>query len=219
MHLLDKYGSPSPQALCESALGYLAMMDRLNFSDIILSIKASDVVTTIAACRLLAEKTACPQHIGITESGTVRSGTIRSAAGIGTLLAEGIGDTIRVSLAGNPVEEMFVAKELLKSLGLAQGPVVIACPTCGRTQIDVSALAEKVEALVAGIDAPITIAVMGCIVNGPGEAAEADIGLAGGRGEGQIFKKGMPVEKVRESELLDTLWRYIQEFLASSEKK
>lgn len=212
-NLLDKYGSPSPQALCESAVGYLAMMDRLDFSDIILSIKASDVATTIAACRLLADKTDFPQHIGITESGTVRSGAIRSAVGIGTLLAEGIGDTIRVSLAGNPVEEMFVAKELLKSLGLAQGPVVIACPTCGRTQIDVAQLAGKVEALVADVSKPIKIAVMGCVVNGPGEARDADIGIAGGRGEGLLFVKGNAIEKIKEEDMVKTLKRYIEEII------
>lgn len=210
-HLLEKYGSPTPQALCESALGYIEMMHRLDFSDIILSIKASDVVTTIAACRLLAEKTAIPQHIGITESGTVRSGTIRSAVGIGTLLAEGIGDTIRVSLAGDPVEEMFVAREILKSLDLAKGPVVIACPTCGRTQIDVAELAATVEEMIKDVSAPIKIAVMGCVVNGPGEARDADIGIAGGKGEGLLFVKGNAIEKIREKDMVETLKRCIEE--------
>jgi (E)-4-hydroxy-3-methylbut-2-enyl-diphosphate synthase len=209
--LLEKYGSATPQALCESALGYIAMMERLNFTDIILSIKASDVVTTIAACRLLSEKSDIPQHIGITESGTVRSGSIRSSVGIGTLLAEGIGDTIRVSLAGDPLQEIFVAKELLKSLGLAKGPVVIACPTCGRTQIDVAKLAAKVEELVADVSAPIKIAVMGCVVNGPGEARDADLGIAGGRGEGLLFVKGNSIKKVKEEEMLETLKGYIEE--------
>jgi len=210
-HLLDKYGSPAPQALCESALGHLSMMDRFGFSDIILSIKASDVATTIAACRLLADKTGFPQHIGITESGTVRSGAVRSAVGIGTLLAEGIGATIRVSLAGNPVEEMFVAKEILKSLDLAEGPVVIACPTCGRTRIDVAQLAARVEEMVADISAPIKIAVMGCVVNGPGEAHDADIGIAGGNGEGLLFVKGKALEKIKEEDMVETLKRYIEE--------
>jgi (E)-4-hydroxy-3-methylbut-2-enyl-diphosphate synthase len=210
--LLDKYGSPVPQALCESALCYIDMMDRMDFNDIVLSIKASDVVATIAACRLLAEKTSVPQHIGITESGTVRSGSLRSAVGIGTLLAEGIGDTIRVSLAGDPVEEIFVAREILKSLDLARGPVVIACPTCGRTQIDVAKLAEDVEAMVANITTPIKIAVMGCVVNGPGEARDADIGIAGGIGEGLLFVKGKAVKKIKEELLLDTLRSQIEEF-------
>jgi len=203
--LLEQYGGPTPQALFESAQGYIRMMESFSFSDIIFSIKASDVVTTIEACRLLSHNTDYPQHIGITESGTVRSGSIRSAVGIGALLAEGIGDTIRVSLSGDPVQEIFVAKEILKSLGLAQGPVVIACPTCGRTHLDVSGLAEKVEALVADLKTPIKIAVMGCVVNGPGEARDADIGIAGGNGEGQIFVKGKPVEKVPEENLLDAL--------------
>jgi len=203
--LLEKYGGPTPQALFESAQGYIRMMESFSFSDLVFSIKASDVVTTIEACRLLSRNTKYPQHIGITESGTVRSGSIRSAVGIGALLAEGIGDTIRVSLSGDPVQEIFVAKEILKSLGLAQGPMVIACPTCGRTQMDVSGLAEKVEALVSDLKTPIKIAVMGCVVNGPGEARDADIGIAGGNGEGQIFVKGEPVEKVPEEKLLDAL--------------
>jgi (E)-4-hydroxy-3-methylbut-2-enyl-diphosphate synthase len=203
--LLDKYSGPTAQALFESAMGYIRMMESFSFGDIIVSIKASDVMTTIKACRLLSKHADCPQHIGITESGTVRSGSIRSAVGIGALLAEGIGDTIRVSLSGDPVREIFVAKEILKSLGLAQGPVVIACPTCGRTQIDVSGLAEKVEAMVAHLTSPIKIAVMGCIVNGPGEARDADVGIAGGKNEGQIFVKGKPVAKVPEEKLLEAL--------------
>jgi (E)-4-hydroxy-3-methylbut-2-enyl-diphosphate synthase len=213
---LEKFGSPCAQALYESALGYIRMMESFGFSDIIFSIKASDVPTTVDACRLLSQNTDYPQHIGITESGTIRSGAIRSAVGIGTLLSEGIGDTLRVSLSGDPVQEMYVAKEILKSLDLMKGPVVIACPTCGRTQIDVSELAEKVEALVAGLSAPIKIAVMGCIVNGPGEARDADIGVAGGKGEGQIFVKGKPVEKVPEDRLLATLREYIEKLTSSS---
>lgn len=200
--LIEKYGGPTPQALLESALGYIQTMETLNFNDIVLSIKASNVVTTIGACRLLASHIDVPQHIGITEAGTVRSGAIRSAVGIGTLLAEGIGDTIRVSLAGDPVEEIFVAREILKSLSLAGGPVVIACPTCGRTDIDVAGLAAKVESMVANIDASITIAVMGCVVNGPGEAREADIGIAGGKHEGLIIVRGKTLRKVPESVLL-----------------
>jgi (E)-4-hydroxy-3-methylbut-2-enyl-diphosphate synthase len=204
-HILDKFGSPVPRALVESALGAIALMDSFDFRDIIISIKASDVVTTIEACRLLSEKCDVPQHIGITEAGTVRSGSIRSAVGIGALLAGGIGDTIRVSLAGDPIEEIFAAKEILKCLGLMEGPSVIACPTCGRTRIDVAGLAAEVEALVEHLRAPIRIAVMGCVVNGPGEAREADIGIAGGTGEALLFVKGVPVRKVPENEILEAL--------------
>jgi (E)-4-hydroxy-3-methylbut-2-enyl-diphosphate synthase len=209
-HLLEKFGGPTPQALVESALGFVRMMDGFGFGDIVLSIKASDVLTTIEACRLLSKASDVPQHIGITESGTLRTGTIRSSVGIGALLAEGIGDTIRVSLCSDPVNEVYAGIEMLKCLGLAQGPMVIACPTCGRTQINVEALAEQVEAMVSSLSAPIKIAVMGCVVNGPGEAADADVGIAGGRHEGQIFVKGKMVEKVPEDKLLETLWGYIQ---------
>jgi len=209
-HLLEKHNGPVPMALLESALEYMGLVEGLGFGDIVLSIKASDVVTTIEACRLLAEHTDIPQHIGITESGTVRSGSIRSSVGIGTLLAEGIGDTVRVSLAGDPVREIGVAKEILKSLGLAKGPVVIACPTCGRTRIDVESLAEKVEALVEGIDKPIKIAVMGCVVNGPGEARDADAGIAGGIHEGLLFVKGEPLMKVPEEKMLEALKEQIE---------
>jgi (E)-4-hydroxy-3-methylbut-2-enyl-diphosphate synthase len=209
-HLLEKHGGPTPAALVESAIGFIRMMEKISFSTIVLSIKASDVPTTIAACRLLSQASDVPQHIGITESGTLKSGTIRSSVGIGALLADGIGDTIRVSLCSDPVNEVLVGIEILKSLGLARGPMVIACPTCGRTQIDVETLARKVEEMVAPITASIRIAVMGCIVNGPGEARDADIGVAGGRHEGQIFIKGKPVEKVPEEKILETLWGYIQ---------
>jgi (E)-4-hydroxy-3-methylbut-2-enyl-diphosphate synthase len=207
--LLDKYGAPTAEALCESAMGFIRLFESFSFENIVVSIKASDVLTTIDACRLLSNKTDYPQHIGITESGTVRCGTIRSSVGIGTLLAEGIGDTIRVSLCADPINEVYVAKEILKSLDLIKGPTVIACPTCGRTQIDVISLAEKVENMVSGIKKPIKIAVMGCVVNGPGEAKEADVGIAGGKHQGLIFKKGKMIEKVSEDKLLDTLWKYI----------
>jgi (E)-4-hydroxy-3-methylbut-2-enyl-diphosphate synthase len=214
--LLEKHGGPTPQALVESALGYLEMMHGFDFHDLVVSIKASDVPMTIAACRRLAEATDVPQHIGITESGTVRSGSIRSAVGIGALLAQGIGDTIRVSLAGDPVEEMFAAKEILKSLGLASGPKVIACPTCGRTQINVEQLAGRVEALVDRITEPLTIAVMGCVVNGPGEAREADLGIAGGKGEGLLFIKGKAVRKVPEEQMLPVLKKEIETMIGHS---
>ncbi len=207
--LLERYGGPTPEALAESAFGYIRMMEDFGFGDVVVSIKASTVTTTIEACRAFAEKCDYPQHIGITESGTPRTGAIRSAVGLGVLLADGIGDTIRVSLAGNPVDEIYVAKEICKSLNLAKGPVVAACPTCARTQIDVASLAEKVENMVTNIGASIKIAVMGCIVNGPGEARDADVGVAGGNGEGRIFVKGNPVARVPEEKLLDELWRHI----------
>jgi (E)-4-hydroxy-3-methylbut-2-enyl-diphosphate synthase len=213
--LLEKHGGPTPQALLESALGYIRMMESYQFADCILSIKASNVITTIEACRLLANHSDIPQHIGITESGTVQSGTIRSAVGIGTLLAEGIGDTIRVSLAGDPVDEIYVAREILKSLGLANGPVVIACPTCGRTEIDVARLAAQVEELVTDVNKNITIAVMGCVVNGPGEAREADIGIAGGKHEGLIIVGGKTLRKVPEASLLDEFRKELDSFLAT----
>lgn len=207
--ILARHGHPSPEALAESCVEYARLMESMGYENLVLSIKASDPLVTVEACRLVAVRLDYPQHIGITESGTVRTGTIRSAVGLGALLAEGIGDTLRVSLAGDPLHEVFAAKEILKSLGLAQGPVVIACPTCGRTQIDVAALAEKVEARAASLDVPIKIAVMGCVVNGPGEAAEADVGIAGGRGEGQVFVKGRAVATVAEDRLLDALWEYV----------
>jgi len=209
--LLEKHGGPTAQALVESAAGYVAMMQRLSFDNVVFSIKASGVVATIAACRAFAEKFDYPQHIGITESGTVRTGTIRSSVGIGALLSQGIGDTIRVSLAGDPLEEVRVCREILKSLGLARGPTVLACPTCGRTQMDVSGIAEKVEALVSGMQAHMTIAVMGCVVNGPGEARDADVGVAGGKDGGEVFVKGKVVAKARGDELVEVLMRYVRE--------
>lgn len=211
--LLQKYGGPTPEALVESSKRYLQMMEDFNFEDIIISIKASGVITTVKACLLLSKVCRYPLHLGITEAGTIRSGSIRSSVGIGILLAQGIGDTIRISLSGNPVEEIYIAKEILKSLELASGPVVIACPTCGRTQMEITRLAEKVERMVSHITKPITIAVMGCVVNGPGEAREADIGVAGGKGKSVIFKEGKEIAKVKENDLLDTLWNHIQDII------
>ncbi|MDR0331468.1 MAG: flavodoxin-dependent (E)-4-hydroxy-3-methylbut-2-enyl-diphosphate synthase, partial [Chitinispirillales bacterium] len=172
--LLEKHGSPTPAALAESALFWIGFFEGEGFGDIIVSIKASGVLATVAACRELAARSDVPQHIGITEAGTARSGSIRSAVGLGALLLDGIGDTLRVSLSGDPVSEIYAAKEILKSLGLMGGPTVIACPTCGRTQVDVAGIAERVEEMVAGLHSNIKIAVMGCAVNGPGEAREAD---------------------------------------------
>jgi (E)-4-hydroxy-3-methylbut-2-enyl-diphosphate synthase len=208
--LLDEYGSPCAAALAKSAVSWITFFEEQNFGDIVVSIKASDVPATIEACRALANLTFAPQHIGITESGTVRGGAIKSAVGIGALLAHGIGDTVRVSLAGDPVQEIYVAKEILKSLKLADGPALIACPTCGRTQIDVAGLAEKAEGLISGMNSNIKVAVMGCVVNGPGEARDADIGIAGGKGEGLIFVKGEPLKKVPEDRLLEELEQEIK---------
>lgn len=216
--LLEKYGGPTYEALVESALEYVEMMNNFSFDQFVLSIKASDVITTIDACKLLSEKCDFPQHIGITESGTVRTGSIISAVGIGALLSAGVGDTLRVSLSGDPVEEIYVAKEILKSLKLAEGPKIIACPTCGRTRISVSKLAEEVEKIASDITVPIKIAVMGCIVNGPGEAREADVGIAGGNGTGMIFIKGEEVERVDEKDLLSTFRRYIDKAVEEYKK-
>lgn len=215
--LLEKYGGPTSEALVESALEYVEMMEKFSFDQFVLSIKASDVVTTIDACRLLSEKCDYPQHIGITEAGTVKTGSIISSVGIGAILASGVGDTLRVSLSGDPVEEIYVAKEILKSLKLAKGPKIIACPTCGRTRISVSQLAEEVEKIASNITVPIKIAVMGCIVNGPGEAREADVGIAGGNGTGMIFIKGEEVERVDEKDLLPTFKKYIDKMVAEFE--
>jgi len=215
--LLEKYGHPTPEALAQSALRYAEMMDGLNFTNLVLSIKSTDVVSTIAACEILSSKTNIPQHIGITESGTIKTGTIKSAAGLGAILSRGIGDTIRVSLSGDPVEEVGVAREILKSLGLRGGPVLIACPTCGRTQIDLAGLAEKVEEKLKSVKEDISVAVMGCVVNGPGEAKEADVGVAGGIGEGLLFVRGETVKKVPENQIIPELFALISRVL--EEKK
>ncbi|MGM0444604.1 MAG: flavodoxin-dependent (E)-4-hydroxy-3-methylbut-2-enyl-diphosphate synthase [Fibrobacterota bacterium] len=210
--LLEKHGGPTPAALAESALIHTGLMEGFGFDDMVVSIKASDVQTTLQACEIFAEQSPYPLHLGITEAGTIRSGTVKSAVGLGAILSRGIGNTIRVSLAGDPVEEVYVAKQILRSLHLARGPQMIACPTCGRTRIDLAGLAEKVEELLLPLDKEITVAVMGCVVNGPGEAREADIGIAGGAGEGLLFKKGKTVKKVKESELLTELKKMIDGF-------
>ncbi|MBN1982260.1 MAG: flavodoxin-dependent (E)-4-hydroxy-3-methylbut-2-enyl-diphosphate synthase [Chitinivibrionales bacterium] len=215
--LLQKYGGPTAEALVESAHGYIRQLHDRNFDNFIVSIKASDVLTTVTACRKLSQISDVAQHIGITESGTIRSGTIRSSVGIGILLADGIGDTIRVSLSGDPLEEIPVAQEILKSLNLYSGPVVLACPTCSRTGINVAELARQVEEMVKNITVTIHIAVMGCVVNGPGEAAEADVGIAAGAGHGVIFVRGKQVERVAESQLLEALWRHVQAIVAEKE--
>lgn len=204
--LLEKYGSVTADALVESAMDHVAILDELNFSDIVVSIKVSDVPTTIEAYRKFSEVSDIPLHIGVTEAGTVRAGTIKSAIGIGTLLSEGIGDTMRVSLTADPVEEVYAAYEIQRMLNMRKsGVTFVSCPTCGRTQLNLISIAQEVEKRLANVDKNIKVAVMGCAVNGPGEAREADIGIAGGKGEGLIFKKGKIIRKVPENELVDEL--------------
>ena len=201
---------PLYEKMVESAMGHIKILEDLDFDKIKISLKSSDVLTTIEAYKLMAQKVDYPLHIGVTEAGTLKAGLIKSAVGIGTLLAEGIGDTIRVSLTENPIEEVYAGFEILKSLNLRQrGVNFISCPTCGRTQIDLINLAKQVEERFKNFDKNITIATMGCAVNGPGEASHADFGIAGGIGEGYIFKKGEIIAKVPESELLDTLEKII----------
>ncbi|MCL2202739.1 MAG: flavodoxin-dependent (E)-4-hydroxy-3-methylbut-2-enyl-diphosphate synthase [Defluviitaleaceae bacterium] len=205
--LLAKYAGVTPQGLAESALRNVARLERHGFEHIVVSVKASNIPLMLEAHKILAPQLPYPLHIGLTEAGTIHKGAIRSAAGMGALLAMGIGDTLRISLSGDPVHEIAAAREILAAMGLrAFGPQVIACPTCGRTGIDVAEIAQRVEARVAHIKKPLTIAVMGCEVNGPGEAREADIGIAGGRDKkGLLFKKGQVIQKLPESELEDAL--------------
>lgn len=209
--LLEKYGSVTADALVESAMQHVEILDELNFFDVIVSIKVSDVSTTLEAYRKFNEISDIPLHIGVTEAGTLRSGTIKSAIGIGTLLAEGIGDTMRVSLTADPIEEIYAAYDIQRMLGMRKsGVTFVSCPTCGRTQLDLISVAQEVEKRLANIDKNIKVAVMGCAVNGPGEAREADIGIAGGKGEGLIFKKGEIIKKVPETELVETLMNEIE---------
>ena len=207
--LLEKYGSPTPEALVESALGHVKLLNDCDFDDIVISIKSSDVKLMIAAYRLLAQQVDYPLHLGVTEAGTERMGLVKSAVGIGSLLCDRIGDTIRVSLTADPVKEIYAAKDILSACGMGSGVQIVACPTCGRTRIALIPLAEQVEKLCAGINKPIKVAVMGCVVNGPGEAREADIGIAGGVGEGILFKKGKILRKVPEDKLLEELKKEI----------
>ena len=204
--IVEKYGQVTAEGLVESALDKVAMIEEMGYDNLVISIKSSDVLMCIKAHELIAKQTNYPLHVGVTESGSLIAGNIKSAIGLGNILYQGIGDTIRVSLTGDPVEEIRSAKLILKSLGLRKGGVtVVSCPTCGRTQIDLIGLAGKVEKMVSDLDLDIKGAVMGCVVNGPGEAKEADIGIAGGIGEGLLIKKGEIVKKVKEEELLDTL--------------
>jgi (E)-4-hydroxy-3-methylbut-2-enyl-diphosphate synthase len=213
-HLLETYGRPTPEALVESAFGHIRILEDLDFTNIKVSLKASDVMTTVASYRLFSGKSDYPLHIGISEAGTLFSGTIKSSVGLGILLAEGIGDTMRVSLSADPVEEVRVAYEILKSLKVRQrGVNIISCPTCGRTEINIIGLAQEVERRLAHITEPITVAVMGCVVNGPGEAREAHVGIAGGKGIGLLFKHGEIVTKLSEAELADVLVKEVEEIV------
>lgn len=204
--LVEKYGGVTAEGIVESALDKVRIIEEMGYENIVVSIKSSDVMMCVKAHELISEKCDYPLHIGITESGTILSGNIKSSVGLGIMLYQGLGDTIRVSLTGDPVEEIKSAKLILKALGLRKGGIeVVSCPTCGRTKIDLIGLANKVENMVADIPLDIKVAVMGCVVNGPGEAKEADIGIAGGIGEGLLIKKGEIVKKVKEEELLGTL--------------
>jgi len=211
--LLEKYGHPTAEALVESAFAHIALLEKFDFHDTCVSMKSSTVPTMVAASRLFREKCDYPLHIGVTETGPVKMGLMKSAMGIGALLLDGIGDTIRVSLTDDPVEEVYAAKDILKAAGLRkEGVNIISCPTCGRTRIDLISLVNQVDEALKNCDKPITVAVMGCIVNGPGEAREADIGIAGGDGWGMLFEKGEQVEKLPYDQLLDALLRRIEKF-------
>jgi (E)-4-hydroxy-3-methylbut-2-enyl-diphosphate synthase len=213
--LLEKYGYPTPEAMVESAIYHIRILEDLGFTDTIVSLKASNLRLCVAAYRLLARQVDYPFHVGITEAGTQFSGTVKSCAGIGMLLAEGIGDTIRVSLATHPVEEVRVAYELLKALELrSRGPMVIACPTCGRLEVDLFKIAGEIEKATAHIKMPVSLAVMGCAVNGPGEAREADLGVAAGRGNGMIYREGKAIRRVKEEEIVPALLEEIERFVA-----
>lgn len=208
--LLAKYGGVCPEAMVESAFGHIRLLNQFDFDDICVSLKSSSVPITMKAYQLMREKSNYPLHIGVTEAGTVRMGTLKSAVGIGGLLALGIGDTMRVSLSADPVEEIYAAREILKAAGIRkEGAELVSCPTCGRTRIDLIALANEVEERLKEVDKPITVAVMGCVVNGPGEASAADCGIAGGVGEGLLFQKGQIVKKVPQEQLVDELFALI----------
>jgi (E)-4-hydroxy-3-methylbut-2-enyl-diphosphate synthase len=210
--ILARYGSATPEAMVESALGHVRILEELGFHDIIVSLKASNVPVTIGSYRLMSARADYPLHIGVTEAGTLFSGVVKSAAGLGCLLAEGIGDTLRISLTGDPVEEVRAGIELLKALELRrEGVDLISCPTCGRTRIDLIRIANEVEKKLAGCSKPIKVAVMGCAVNGPGEAREADIGIAGGAGEALLFKKGRIIRKVPQERIVEELLAEIDE--------
>jgi len=213
-HLLEKYGYPTPEAMVESAMYHIGILEELDFHDIIVSLKASDVPMAIQAYSMAAEVIKYPLHLGITEAGTLNAGTIKSSAGIGALLALGIGNTLRISLSADPVEEVKVARELLKTFGLiTNAATLVSCPTCGRLDIDLFSVANEVEEYISKIKVPIKVSVLGCAVNGPGEAREADIGIAGARGEGMLFRYGEMIRKVPEAELLSELKKEIDEIV------
>jgi (E)-4-hydroxy-3-methylbut-2-enyl-diphosphate synthase len=212
--ILSKYGKATPTSMVEAALEQVKILEELDYQEIVVSLKASDVPTSIEAYKLFSEKRDYPLHLGVTEVGTPRVGSIKSAIGIGTLLFLGLGDTIRVSLTGDPVEEVKIGYEILKSLNLREyGPTLISCPTCGRMEIDLLPIVKQVEKRLDKLKAPIKVAVMGCVVNGPGEAKEADIGIAGGRGVGLIFRKGKVIKKVKEKDIVKSLMGELEEFL------
>lgn len=216
--LIEKYGYPTPEAMVESALYHIQILEELGFTDTIVSLKSSNVKLTVAAYRLLSKQVDYPLHLGITEAGTQFAGTIKSCVGMGMLLAEGIGDTLRVSLATDPVEEVRVGYELLKSLELrSRGPVVIACPTCGRLEVDLFKIAGEIEQATQHIKMPLTLAVMGCAVNGPGEASSADLGVAAGRGNGMIYREGKAIRRVKEDEIVPALLEEIDRFVADKQ--
>lgn len=211
--ILEKYGYPTAEALYESAMKHVRICEKYGFEDIIISVKSTDVKLMIEAYRMIAERTDYPLHLGVTEAGTTRVGTIKSAVGIGTLLAEGIGDTIRVSLTDHPIKEIEVGKEILRSLGLATRNVeIIACPTCGRLEVDLFTITNKLEAAVKDIKKPVKVALLGCVVNGPGEASEADIGIAAGKGVAILYRKGEVVKRIKEEEIVDVLLEEIRNF-------
>ncbi|MCI9027534.1 MAG: flavodoxin-dependent (E)-4-hydroxy-3-methylbut-2-enyl-diphosphate synthase [Lawsonibacter sp.] len=209
--ILAKYGGICPEAMVESAFEHIRLLNKFDFDDICVSLKSSSVPITMRAYQLIGQESDYPLHIGVTEAGTVRMGTLKSAVGIGGLLALGIGDTMRVSLSADPVEEIYAARDILKAAGVRrEGPELVSCPTCGRTKIDLIALANQVEERLKSVDKPITVAVMGCAVNGPGEAAAADCGIAGGVGEGLLFQRGEIVKKVPQDRLVDELFALIE---------
>lgn len=209
-HILEKYGKPTPEALVESASYHLNLLEKFDFYNTVVSIKSSDIRITIEANRLFSERFDYPLHLGLTEAGTERFGIIKSSCAIGSLLCDGIGDTVRVSLTENCVKEVYAARDLLKSLGLRSGVNIISCPTCARCDYDVMGIASRLHELLDPVNKSVTVAVMGCAVNGPGEAREADIGVAGGKGEALLFKKGVPVGKIPESEVIERIIREIE---------
>ena len=209
--ILARYGGVTPEAMVESAFGHIRLLEKFDFTDICVSLKSSSVPVTMKAYQLMSQESDYPLHIGVTEAGTVRMGTMKSAVGVGGLLALGIGDTMRVSLSADPVEEVYAARDILKAAGIRkEGAELVSCPTCGRTRIDLISLANEVEERLKAVDKPITVAVMGCVVNGPGEASAADCGIAGGVGEGLLFKKGQIVKKVPQKQLVDELFALIE---------